>query len=81
MCGLAGMMALHGGKVEPDVIERMADALRHRGPDDAGSFVQGPVGLGFRRLSILDLSPSFWNVWNPIVSWPLVTLYLFTFTR
>jgi len=58
MCGLAGMMALHGGKVEPDVIERMADALRHRGPDDAGSFVQGPVGLGFRRLSILDLSPS-----------------------
>ena len=58
MCGLAGIVALHGGRVESAVIERMAEVLRHRGPDDSGSFVQGGVGLGFRRLSILDLSPS-----------------------
>src|SRR5262245_34484373 len=58
MCGLVGMMTFRGEKVNPSTIDRMANALRHRGPDDAGNFVQGPVGLGFRRLSILDLSPS-----------------------
>jgi asparagine synthase (glutamine-hydrolysing) len=34
----------------------MRDAMRHRGPDDVGQFVEGPVGLGFRRLSIIDLA-------------------------
>ncbi len=36
----------------------MTDAIRHRGPDDSGILVEGPVALGFRRLSILDLSPA-----------------------
>jgi hypothetical protein len=58
MCGLAGMIAVHGGRVEPAVLDRMTDVLRHRGPDDSERFVYGSVGLSFRRLTILDLSPS-----------------------
>jgi len=56
MCGIAGIV-----KLDPeDVVEearlvRMRDALRHRGPDDAGLWVDGPVGLGVRRLSIVDV--------------------------
>ena len=34
----------------------MADSIAHRGPDDEGYFVSGPIGLGFRRLSIIDLA-------------------------
>src|SRR5688500_9471370 len=58
MCGLAGMIAFHSVHVEPAILDPIIATLRHRGPDDAGSFVQGPVALGFRRLSSLDLSPS-----------------------
>jgi asparagine synthase (glutamine-hydrolysing) len=58
MCGLAGVIALNGGRVDPTLVKRMAASLRHRGPDDAGIFIEGAVGLGFRRLAILDLSPS-----------------------
>lgn len=39
-----------------ETIVRMADSIAHRGPDDEGSFIAGPVGLGFRRLSIIDLA-------------------------
>jgi asparagine synthase (glutamine-hydrolysing) len=42
--------------VSPLLIKSMADTIVHRGPDDEGYFVSGPVGLGFRRLSIIDLS-------------------------
>jgi len=42
--------------VSPALITAMADTIRHRGPDDEGLYVSGPVGLGFRRLSIIDLS-------------------------
>jgi asparagine synthase (glutamine-hydrolysing) len=57
MCGIAGIVDLRGG-VEAATIVRMRDTLRHRGPDDAGLWVSpdGIVGLGHRRLSILDLS-------------------------
>lgn len=59
MCGIAGYFALAGsppGAEARVVLERMAEALRHRGPDDGGVFAQGPVGLAHRRLSIIDLS-------------------------
>ncbi len=56
MCGLAGMVRLDGGHADHETLVRMAAQLLHRGPDDAGYFVAGPVGFGFRRLSILDLS-------------------------
>ena len=58
MCGIAGLIDVRGG-VDGETIVRMRDTLTHRGPDDAGAWVcpAGRVGLGQRRLSILDLSP------------------------
>lgn len=42
--------------VSPALVREMSDTIRHRGPDDQGVYVSGPVGLGFRRLSIIDLN-------------------------
>ncbi len=56
MCGVTGMVHRDGAPAQAVVVERMADALAHRGPDDEGVFVDGPVGLGHRRLSIIDLT-------------------------
>jgi asparagine synthase (glutamine-hydrolysing) len=56
MCGIAVVVGLDGAPVDAGRLERMADVLAHRGPDDSGVLTAGPVGLGFRRLSILDLS-------------------------
>lgn len=57
MCGFVAMIRLDGRTVERALIQRMADTIRHRGPDDSGEYFSGPVAFGFRRLSILDLSP------------------------
>src|SRR5437899_1408962 len=58
MCGIAGMMAPPAGRVTREAVTRMAARLRHRGPDDGGDWLDSGerVGLGHRRLSILDLS-------------------------
>ena len=56
MCGIAAILRLDGGAVDPAAVDRMSDSLVHRGPDARGLYVDGPLGLGFRRLSILDLS-------------------------
>jgi asparagine synthase (glutamine-hydrolysing) len=61
MCGIAGIVHADGRPVDREALEAMTDAMRHRGPDDRGVLVleggTGPsVGLGHRRLSILDLS-------------------------
>src|SRR5438552_2678698 len=57
MCGIAGKLEIRGSaQVEPDTVNRMTLALRHRGPDDQGIWVDGHVGLGSRRLAIIDLS-------------------------
>ena len=57
MCGICGKLVFDSAAtVSPALIKSMADAISHRGPDDDGYFVSGPVGLGFRRLSIIDLS-------------------------
>ena len=58
MCGIAGIYDRRGRAVNPETIERMNDSLTHRGPDDAGVFVDGGIGLASRRLAILDLSPA-----------------------
>ena len=56
MCGIYGYFASRGQVSEPrELLERMAGALFHRGPDEAGLFRQGAVALGSRRLSIVDL--------------------------
>ncbi len=59
MCGIAGRMEFEPGrKADPELVQRMCDAIAHRGPDDAGVWAEGPVALGHRRLSIIDLSPA-----------------------
>ncbi len=56
MCGISGVV-LSRGSVAAEDVTRMRDALTHRGPDDQGLYVKQNVGFGFRRLSIIDLSP------------------------
>jgi asparagine synthase (glutamine-hydrolysing) len=56
MCGISGLIHFDGAPVDRGAVRRMTDALAHRGPDDDGYFVDGPVGLGHRRLSIIDLA-------------------------
>src|SRR5262245_50435105 len=55
MCGIVALYRADGTPVLPDEVVAMRDALAHRGPDDAGYHVDGPVGLGHRRLQIIDL--------------------------
>ncbi len=56
MCGIAGIIHLDGSSVDLVQVDRLTDALAHRGPDGRGSVVTGNVGLGHRRLPILDLT-------------------------
>jgi len=57
MCGIAGILYFDKKSgVEPALLDRMTGSLAHRGPDDRGIFIDGNVGLGFCRLSIIDLS-------------------------
>ena len=60
MCGIVGIWeyGASNGHVAPELIEAMRDTMPHRGPDDVGSYLfdNGRGGLGFRRLSIIDLS-------------------------
>lgn len=59
MCGIAGFIDRTGPPDEFAArLKAMTFALRHRGPDGEGSWVEGPVALGHRRLAIVDLSPS-----------------------
>lgn len=62
MCGLAGILDSRGldPRCTRERVGRMTDALRHRGPDDSGFWMDGEAGVafGFRRLAILDLTPS-----------------------
>jgi asparagine synthase (glutamine-hydrolysing) len=56
MCGIAGVWDLNGEEVSVGVLKRMTDCISHRGPDGEGHYAEGPVGLGHRRLAIIDLS-------------------------
>jgi asparagine synthase (glutamine-hydrolysing) len=58
MCGIVGILRFDGRTVRPEEIAAMNGSIRHRGPDDDGALVEGGVGLGMRRLSIVDLSAS-----------------------
>jgi asparagine synthase (glutamine-hydrolysing) len=65
MCGICGV--IHRQKdhpVEFNDVKRMCDVIRHRGPDDEGQFVQDNVGIGMRRLSIIDLSTGAQPIFN-----------------
>ena len=56
MCGIAGIFNLDGAPVAPEPLAAMATAMRHRGPDAAGGWRDGMIGLSHRRLSVLDLA-------------------------
>ena len=58
MCGINGiaLSSRSGRSVDPRVLERMRDVITHRGPDEAGIFVDANIGLGHRRLSIVDVA-------------------------
>ena len=58
MCGFAVMIAISGRELDTPALVRMSAALSHRGPDDEGLHSTPRVGLAFRRLSILDLTPA-----------------------
>jgi asparagine synthase (glutamine-hydrolysing) len=56
MCGIVGILNSDPRElVDPTRLKRMRDVLYHRGPDEEGLWVEGPVGLGFRRLAIVDV--------------------------
>jgi asparagine synthase (glutamine-hydrolysing) len=57
MCGINGVLHLQSQKkVDSRILTKMRDSLEHRGPDDAGLFIEKNIGFGHRRLSILDVS-------------------------
>jgi len=55
MCGICGIYHRDGSPVERDALDRMMSVISHRGPDGYGSYIKGEIGLGHRRLSIIDL--------------------------
>ena len=65
MCGIAGILHRDGAPASAIRLKAMADVMAHRGPDGEGQVVYGPVGLGHRRLAIIDLSS--------LASQPMVT--------
>jgi asparagine synthase (glutamine-hydrolysing) len=58
MCGIVGVGNINGEAVATGLLKRMTDVIAHRGPDGEGHYTDGPVGLGHRRLAIIDLSPA-----------------------
>jgi asparagine synthase (glutamine-hydrolysing) len=84
MCGINGVFHYREGEPERALVTRQAHAQRHRGPDDRDVWCEGPVALGQRRLSIVDLSPgghqpmpnedrSIWVTFNgELYNWPEV---------
>jgi asparagine synthase (glutamine-hydrolysing) len=57
MCGICGKLTFDGSEVSQELLKHMCATIRHRGPDDEGIYSSGHVGLGQRRLSIIDLRP------------------------
>ena len=57
MCGIAGIVRFNGNPVRVEEIRAMTGSITHRGPDDEGQLVEANVGIGMRRLSIVDLTP------------------------
>jgi asparagine synthase (glutamine-hydrolysing) len=55
MCGIYGILNLGGREASPEALDRMARVTVHRGPDDEGSLSDGPLRMGMRRLSIIDV--------------------------
>ncbi|MDQ3257428.1 MAG: asparagine synthetase B, partial [Acidobacteriota bacterium] len=56
MCGIVGIVRPSDTAVDEGVLARMCEAVRHRGPDEDGQYVNGRVGMAMRRLAIIDLA-------------------------
>ena len=56
MCGITGIFDISGSRISKQTLKNMNDSISHRGPDGEGIFIDGPIGLGHRRLAIIDLS-------------------------
>lgn len=56
MCGILGILSRDGSPVDQSLVERMTETMVHRGPDGEGTYCRGNVGLGHRRLAVIDLS-------------------------
>ena len=56
MCGIAGIVNKDGAPVDRELLARMNESIRHRGPDDDGFYLSDGVGLAMRRLAIIDLA-------------------------
>ncbi|MFM2062301.1 MAG: hypothetical protein RLZZ507_1971 [Cyanobacteriota bacterium] len=56
MCGIAGIFNYNGEPISPVLLSKMTDAIAHRGPDGEGFYIDSYIGLGHRRLAIIDLS-------------------------
>lgn len=57
MCGIVGVISLKGDGISPVLLRAMTDSLAHRGPDGEGHWIHENIGIGHRRLAIIDLSP------------------------
>src|SRR3954468_24488730 len=82
MCGICGVVQVGGEPrqvVDPDVLDRMTDAMTHRGPNDRGTYRSPGVALGVRRLSIVDVGGGPHPFANEDASvWPVQTAELYT---
>jgi len=58
MCGICGKLDFYKNRISEELLEKMCRSFPYRGPDDEGIYIDPPVGLGHRRLSIIDLSPA-----------------------
>jgi asparagine synthase (glutamine-hydrolysing) len=65
MCGITGITYFNTEReIDPAILKNMTDVIAHRGPDDEGFYINKNVGLGFRRLSIIDLNTGHQPLWN-----------------
>lgn len=65
MCGLAGYICLYdNAPADEEIVVKMANTIIHRGPDSCGYFVEANIGIGFRRLSIIDLEGGSQPIYN-----------------
>ena len=65
MCGIAGIMMRDGSTPSVEILDRLGDALAHRGPDGTGKHIAGPVGLVQTRLAIIDLKTGDQPLYDP----------------
>ncbi len=72
MCGICGIINFNSNPVEEKVLKKMTDELAHRGPDAQGFFFKNNVGLGHRRLSIIDLKTGDQPIYNEDLTLSLV---------